>query len=269
MTIKELRNELLESGAVDNADIDWILCEVFHIKRSEVSLPRNVSEVEKEKVYKIFNERMLGRPLAYILGYTEFYGRKINVREGCLIPRCETEELVEFVLKNIPFGKGLEIGIGSGAISLSIALENQNIKMTAVDISDDAIAISMENIKNNNADVEVIKSNLFESLIGRKFDFIVSNPPYIKSEEINTLDREVKDFEPRIALDGGEDGLDFYREIIRQAPSFLNKGGKIFFEVGIGEADSVSALLKENFVGINKKQDLEGIDRIVYGTFLG
>ena len=176
---------------------------------------------------------------------------------------------MECVLKNVSLGNGLEIGAGSGAISLSLALENNNIKMTAVDISEDALNISRENIENNNAQVELIRSNLFENLAGRKFDFIVSNPPYIKSNEISSLDKEVKDYEPHLALDGGEDGLDFYREIIRQSPNFLNKGGKIFFEVGVGEADEVYNLLKEHFVHINIKQDLEGIDRIVFGTFLG
>ncbi len=269
MTIKKLKEKLNESAVVDSADIDWILCEVLKLRRSELYLSRDVSVVEQKKIYQLFNERKTGKPLAYILGYTEFYGRRFDVCEGCLIPRCETEELVECVLKNIQLGDGLEIGVGSGAISVSLALENQKIKMTAVDISEDALTIAKANAEHNNASVEFLKSNLFESLDGRKFDFIVSNPPYIKSKEIESLDKEVKDFEPRIALDGGVDGLDFYREIIKEAPSHLNSGGKIFFEVGIEESEEVKNLLKENFGDINVKQDLEGIERIVFGTFLG
>ena len=266
MTTKELKAKLINSVEIDESDIDWIICEVAGVRRSEICLPVSLSDEQVDCIYNLIARREAGRPLAYILGKSNFYGRDFIVREGCLIPRCETEELVECILTEVSCGEGLEIGVGSGAISITLALESKNIKMLGVDISDDALAITNDNINKFNANVRTVKSDLFSEIKSQKFDFIVSNPPYIKSEEVETLMEEVKNFEPKLALDGGIDGLDFYRAIIKESPRYLKQKGKIFFEVGVGEAEDVKSLLEENFEDIVIKKDLEGVERIVFAT---
>ena len=265
MTSRDLKQIMLDSAeAVDESDIDWIICYVSGISRSVINsgveLPDNVAK----EALMLLEQRNTGRPLAYILGSASFFGRDFDVREGCLIPRPETEELVELILKEVVTGKGLDIGTGSGAIAITLMLENRNIKMKAVDISLDALLIAKSNAINHNVLVEFVHSDLFSELKeDDKFDFIVSNPPYIRSEDVNFLSCDVKDYEPKLALDGGVDGLDFYRKIIEQAPNYLNKDGKIFFEVGIGEAEEVKRLLAKDFKNITIVKDLEQIDRMV------
>ncbi len=266
MTTNELKEYLLSSFAIDESDIDWIICEVMSIKRSQVAMSIMVDEECQKQCINLASKRMKGRPLAYILGKSNFYGRDFIVREGCLIPRCETEELVYTCLNEIKVGKGLEIGSGSGAIAITLALENLDIKMESVDISDDALEIAKENNLKLNAGVNFYKSNIYSSVSDKKFDFIISNPPYILSDEIVGLDDEVKNFEPVLALDGGVDGLDFYRKIIKDSPKYLVNDGKIFFEIGIGEAESIKNMLQENFKDINILKDLEGVERIIYAT---
>lgn len=265
MTTKELKQKLKKSYDIEESDIDWIICEVAGIKRSEINLLHDVPVEAEERAYTISKLRQDGQPLAYILGRAYFYGREFKVRKGCLIPRCETEELVETVLSQETEGKGLEIGVGSGAIILTIALENKKIIMQGVDISSNALKIANENAKALNADVHLKKSDVFSNVEG-KFDFIVSNPPYITTADIETLDKGVKDFEPIIALDGGADGLDFYRKIIKDAPKHLNANGRLYFEVGINEAEDVAKLLENDFEKIVIKKDLEGVDRFVYAS---
>ena len=158
----------------------------------------------------------------------------------------------------------LDLCTGSGVIAIAIA-KNSNAKVYASDISKPALSIAELNAKNNHAKVEFIHSDLFSS-IKKKFDLIVSNPPYIKSLDIEKLDVEVKDYDPKIALDGGNDGLDFYKEIISKAPSFLKNKGYLFFEVGKGQSKKVVNMMqKSNFVDINVVNDYNKIERIVYG----
>lgn len=265
MTSKELKQIMLDSaGDIDESDIDWIICYTSGISRSTIASGLKLRTDIVEESLNLLQQRKSGKPLDYILGKTNFYGREFNVCESCLIPRPETEELVELVLKEVIVGEGLDIGTGSGAIAITLMLENRNIKMKAVDISLDALAIAKDNAKKHNVLVEFVHSDLFSKLNeDDKFDFIVSNPPYIKSEDVDHLSREVKDFEPKLALDGGVDGLDFYREIIKQAPHYLKKDGKIFFEVGIDEAEDIKRLLDKDFKDIKIVKDLEQIDRMV------
>ena len=225
-----------------------------------------ITDEQEKMIYNLVNERLTGRPLAYILGKSNFYGRDFLVREGCLIPRCETEELVEVILKEVHSGNGLEIGVGSGAISITLMLENENIKMQGVDISKEALDIAVENNEKLGAGAKIYKSNLYSNVPKEKFDFIVSNPPYILSNDINFLEDEVKNYEPLIALDGGIDGLDFYRKIIEKAPQYLVRSGRIFFEIGIGEAKSIKELLEYKFKDVTVLKDLAGVERIIYAT---
>lgn len=156
-------------------------------------------------------------PLQYILGETEFMGLTFHVEPGVLIPRADTEILVEKALKVMPpNARVLDIGTGSGAIAVSLARLGQAARVTAVDVSDKALEIARKNAENNGADVEFVKSDCFSALQGRKYDMIVSNPPYISDEEMQTLMPEVRQ-EPELALFGGGDGLDFYRRISREA----------------------------------------------------
>ena len=262
----KIKTKLQAEYNIDEADIDWIICEAVSIRRSQINMQIEITDEQEKMIYNLVNERLTGRPLAYILGKSNFYGRDFLVREGCLIPRCETEELVEVILKEVHSGNGLEIGVGSGAISITLMLENENIKMHGVDISKEALDIAVENNEKLGAGAKIYKSNLYSNVPKEKFDFIVSNPPYILSNDINFLEDEVKNYEPLIALDGGIDGLDFYRKIIEKAPQYLVRSGRIFFEIGIGEAKSIKELLEYKFKDVTVLKDLEGVERIIYAT---
>lgn len=264
--LKALLTKMDSKRIVESSDIDWIIVESAKVRRSEIPLGVEIPQTSVLKAVDIMKERMAGKPLAYCIGSQEFYGRKFFVNNNTLIPRPETEELVALILKEVQTGFGLDIGTGSGAIAISLNLENKNIKMMAVDISSGAIEVASKNAKELGADVEIVYSNLFDGLKNRKFDFVVSNPPYIKSEDIKHLEDVVKDYEPHLALDGGEDGLDFYRQIIKNSVNYLVDGGKIFFEVGESEAEEVFNLLKKDYKDIEIKKDLEGVARIVFAT---
>ena len=179
-----------------------------------------------------------------------------------LIPRPETELLAENALKYLDGGKSaLDLCTGSGAIAI-VLKKKSGAEVTATDVSGDALALAAENAANNGAAIEFIKSDMFAELGDRRFDVIVSNPPYVASDEIETLQREVRDFEPRIALDGGRDGLDYYRIIAKEAKSHLKDGGILLLECGENQADAVIELLY-GYKNAEKIKDLENIDRIV------
>lgn len=225
-----------------------------------------VSAANVEKINNIVSQRITGRPLWYCIGDTDFYGYKILVDERVLIPRPETELLVENALKYCDKDKVvLDMCTGSGAIAVAVN-KKSNAKVVAVDFSDGAIELAKLNAKNNGADIEFIKSDMFNELGERKFDLIISNPPYIKTNDIENLQVEVKDFEPKMALDGGEDGYDFYRIIAKDAPLHLNKGGALLLECGIGQTETVKELLC-GFETVEIIKDYENIDRIVKAVF--
>jgi len=198
------------------------------------------------------------------MGVAEFMGLKFKVTKDTLIPQPDTEILVEETLKVIkPKDKVLDMCTGSGAIAVSIAKYKNNIKVVASDISKKALDVAISNAKFNNADITFIESDMFQN-ISQKFDVIVSNPPYIKTKVINALPKEVQK-EPYIALDGGEDGLKFYKIFAKQAHNFLNENGMLFLEIGYDEAESVVALLKNTnkYKKIYVKKDLNKIDRVI------
>ena len=266
MKSNELRNllERMNTGnKVEQSDIDWIIVAVSGILRSEIIIGREIDERAVKRAINIFGKVKNGEPLAYAIHSAPFYGRDFFVNSSTLIPRCETEELVACVLKNTSYGEGLDIGTGSGAIAITLALENKNLHMTAVDISDGALEVAKTNSLHMGASVKFVKSDLFSNLQGTKYDFIVSNPPYIKSADLTNLDCVVKDYEPHLALDGGVDGLDFYRKIISQSIKYLKTSGKIYFEVGYSQADEVKKILEKDFTNIKIVKDLENVARIV------
>jgi len=254
-----------EQKGIDKSDAEWILSLTLDVPRSKLSEERVVTRNECKKVLSIFEERMTGKPLWYIFGDTSFYGYTIKVDERVLIPRPETEILVQQAVRTVEEGdKVLDLCTGSGAVAIALACEaakDKNITVIGADISDDAIELAKENARINKANVSFVKSDLFEGIRGR-FNLITANPPYIPSAEIETLPKEVRDFEPRLALDGGADGLDFYRKIAEKLPRYLVHGGMLIVECGENQAqDILKIFTKCDYAMVVK--DLEGKERIV------
>ncbi|MBR3885888.1 MAG: peptide chain release factor N(5)-glutamine methyltransferase [Clostridia bacterium] len=268
---RELRKNLeiafKKAGITEFADIDWIMVEVTGKSRSMLQFVEQFSSDEMSKIMNAVEKRLKHIPLGYIFGKSYFFGREFKVDENVLIPRQDTEILIEKICDDIKSKKEnvsvLDIGTGSGAIAITIQKET-GANVVAVDVSDGALEIAKHNANKLEADVEFVKSNLFENVKGQ-FDFIVSNPPYIESSVIETLDDEVKLNEPILALDGGEDGLDFYRKIVEQSPKYLNKGGKLYFEIGYNQADALKQLMKDKFKNVCVYKDYGNNDRVVVG----
>lgn len=222
--------------------------------------------------FAMLERRAAGEPLQYITRLQEFMSLTFEVGPGVLVPRQETELLVETVAQwCLECGKVLElldVGTGSGCIAVSLAHFIPHCKVTAVDKMSDAIDIAKRNASLNGVEdrIEFIRSDLFTEIAGRQFDAIISNPPYIRSCEIGSLQREVRCHEPMEALDGGTDGLDFYRAIIGQASAFLKTGsGLLAFETGYDQAEDVAGLMTDTFVETKIYKDLAGIGRVVTG----
>ena len=246
-----------------------------------MNLNKDLSKEKLDEIEKMAEERKSGRPIAYIVGNREFMGLDFYVQEGVLIPRPDTETLVDEIIRICSEEEYkqkdridiLDIGTGSGAITVSLAYYIKNSFVKSFDISDIALEIGAKNATNNDVEdrTEFIKSDVFSALEGseEKFDIIVSNPPYIRKDVIPTLHTQVKDYEPYNALEGGEDGLDFYRSITEGSIKYLKKGGILAYEVGHDQAEDVSNIMKNcGYEKIYTKKDLPGIDRVVIGTKL-
>lgn len=219
---------------------------------------------------KMINRRLLGEPFQYIVGHQSFMGLDFLVEPGVLIPRSDTEILVENVLSKLKGNENiLDIGAGSGAIHCSLAYYNKSVHCTAVDISDVPLRVSKKNAKILKVDdrITFYKSDLYQALDNQTFDVIVSNPPYIKRDVVETLQVELG-HEPKLALDGGEDGYDFYRKIITEGPRYLKARGLMALEVGHDQSKGVQSLLKEaNFVNIEVIKDYNQIERVVIARY--
>ena len=252
---------------IEEEEAEWIFSILLGIPKSAVASEERILKIAQSKaVLKVVEERLTGRPLWYIIGDTSFFGYTLKVDERVLIPRPETEELAQMVISCAEEGQSiLDLCTGSGAIAISVYKElekaGRKVKVTASDISDGALVLAQENAQANDAEITFIKSDLFEKVRGR-YDLIVSNPPYIPTKEIQTLQREVKDFEPHLALDGGEDGLDIYRQIALHAPKYLTRGGALLMEVGAGQAQDVVKLFKYADYSMVLK-DFNGVERFV------
>lgn len=263
--LKQLRGaiaELFNSKEIDCSDADWIIVHILKINRSELNIDRDLTIKQIKQIYKLAKKRFRGVPLSQILGVVNFYGLDFNVNKNVLSPRPETELLVEQILQENKAKRGLDIGTGSGAIAITLE-KMGGIDMTAVDISSSALKVAKSNNKKLKTSVKFVKSDLFKKLKNCKYDFIVSNPPYIKSSDIESLDSEVKDHEPILALDGGKSGYDYYEKIIASAPKFLKDKGRIYFELGIGQSEYVKKLLEKDFNNIEIIKDYNKIDRII------
>lgn len=233
-------------------------------------------EVLSEEVLTVYegylSEREQGRPTQYILGEWEFMGLPFHVGEGVLIPRGDTEVLVETILEkqqSEPIKSILDIGTGSGCIPVSLGHYGKFEKIMAVDISPKALGYATKNAAENRVSIDFYESDLFKNIPSEwkgRLDAIVSNPPYIPKKDIEELMTEVKDFEPMNALDGGEDGLDFYRAIVEQGREWLKDGGWLFFEIGYDQGEDLRNLLKEfGYTEVEIRQDLAGLDRVAMG----
>ena len=270
----ETGKDRLEKAGIQEAALDarLLLEEVCRTDRNTLLVhgDRAVTE-EEETQFRIFIERRsTHEPLQQITGWQEFMGLRFSVTEDVLVPRQDTETLVEEVMRYLRDGMEiLDVCTGSGCILLSLLRYSNGCRGVGCDISKKALAVAGQNAKELGISAQFIQSDLFESIEGR-FEYIVSNPPYIRKDVIPTLMEEVRDHEPLIALDGGEDGLDFYRKITREATEHLYSGGMLFFEIGYDQGEAVKLLMEEEgYEEVTVSQDLAGLDRVVYGTFNG
>ena len=262
--VAEVENVLKNGGIDEKSDAEWIVCNATGLKRSELEKNKTIVQpTHVKKAMETAKERASGRPLWYIIGDTDFYGYTIKVDERVLIPRPETEELVAFSAENIKSDdKVLDLCTGSGAIAIALKLKT-GATVTASDVSDGALELAAENAAQNKADITFINSNMFGN-VTENYDVIVSNPPYIPTQDINGLEKSVKDYEPKLALDGGADGLDYYKIIAVDGINHLNAGGKLFLEVGIGQANAVKELLEQaGFINVEIRKDISGIERMI------
>ena len=280
MTLKELlkwgENRLLESGVLEFPVDAWRLLEDtfdidknYYILNCNENIDNMFDSDEVSKFKSKIEKRCTRLPLQYITGSQEFMGLDFFVNENVLIPRQDTETLVLEVLNRINKDSDiLDMCTGSGCIILSICkLSKYNIRATGVDISNKALEVAKKNADNLGIEINYIESNLFDKIDG-KYDIIVSNPPYIRTEEIEKLMPEVKEFEPLGALDGQEDDLFFYREIIEKSDEYLKAGGYLFFEIGYDQGLDVYKMMEnKGFSELNIVKDLAGLDRVIWGRY--
>jgi release factor glutamine methyltransferase len=267
--------EMLEAKGISEARISaeellsYVLRRPKFLIYAEPDL--EISTIDAAQYCALLEKRAARYPLQYLLKNVAFRSVTLWIGKGCLIPRPETEFLVEVVLKELENrSSGLEIldiGTGSGNIAVSIARERVDWRVTASDISEEALQFASVNVRENQVAerVRLIQADLWKANETRRFDAVISNPPYLTRSEMETLQSEIT-FEPSLALDGGEDGLDFFRRIVENSEKVLKPGGMIFFEVGAGQAGKVSRLLNENgFESVKMIDDLAGIQRVVLG----
>jgi release factor glutamine methyltransferase len=267
------KEELDKAGISDPAFNSMCLIEkVFNVNKARL-MAENITADDKKgaEFLTLLGRRLSGEPLQYILGEWEFYGYKFKVGKGVLIPRDDTEVLLRLsldFLKDKQNARVLDLCSGSGALAVAIAKET-DAEVYALEKSAEALPYLCENININKANIEVVAGDVFycaDEFMDKSFDLIISNPPYIITDEIDTLQKEIS-FEPKTALDGGADGLKFYRGIIKDYTSKLKSGGMIAFEIGEGQFEDVKALMDDAEVkNIDYKLDLGGIQRVVYGT---
>lgn len=276
MTFRELLTEgknTLTACGIEDAELDaWLLLEyISHMDRAGFFLRQQeeVSEGDIHRYRDLIRQRGSHIPVQHLTGTQEFMGLEFIVSPDVLVPRQDTELLVEKLLPLSDGKKVLDVCTGSGCIAISLAKLGTPELVDATDLSEKALAIAGKNAQRLEADVTFYQGDLLENISGR-YDIIVSNPPYIASEVVRGLMPEVKDHEPRMALDGGEDGLELYRRLLEQVPPHLEDGGILAVEIGYDQGKAVTSLFKEHgFEQIECCQDLCGNDRVVTGIRKG
>ena len=262
----------LRAAGIDEPEAHGELIAAFVLNKNRTYVRAFGQNIIYDKEVTLFNtildEKLSGRPLAHIIGSTEFMGRIFTVSPTVLIPRPETEELVEQAVKRLKIKQPhniLDLCTGSGCIAITLAFLFHGARVTSVDISPEALKVALKNAQNLNVAkrIDFVQSDLFENVKG-VYDFIISNPPYIPTDVIATLSPEVRK-EPKLALDGGKDGLDIISRIAKDAPAFLNPGGTLALEIGCGQAEKVVKFFKGKYWhDAEIAKDISGIERFVF-----
>ena len=274
MTLRQLYSD--STGTLDSVDVKTILMQVLDIDgtRFVLDMDKELPQEKLDILRRDIERRINGEPVAYITGQRGFYENVFKVSEATLIPRADTEILVEDAIRELQSKdevRILDLCCGTGCIGISVAKALartlRKVYLTLSDLSEDALAVCRENVETivceKNIAVKINQSDLFQDIEEQSFDAILSNPPYIRTDVIPTLEKQVR-FEPRMALDGGEDGLDFVREIAEQAKNHLVPGGLLEMEIGYDQGPSASDILRaEGYREISVIRDLENLDRVV------
>ena len=262
--LRQAKNKLKCAG-INPKDAEFLLSSIMNCSVSELYAKKDINEKDIEKFDKLIEKRLKHYSIDRLIGYTEFLGIKIPYNVHTLSPRQETEIMTDEIIKKIQAkGKNLDVldlCTGSGCIGLAIA-KNTDAKVIMSDISVDALDCARNCAKINDINVAILESNLFDNITG-VFDIIISNPPYIATSEIDGLEPEVLYDDPLLALDGGEDGLLFYKRIIALAPIFLKDHGVLYLEIGSNQAEKVVNMLKNDFGNIVVHKDYAGLDRYI------
>ena len=267
---------ILREAGVPDGDLDARLLLEFAcgITRSDLLAhgDREATGEQEENYFNLLSGRSKRIPLQHLTGTQDFMGLTFRVNENVLIPRQDTEILVEEVMKDLHGGSSiLDLCTGSGCILISLLYYSNDCRGVGVDLSGEALKVARGNAKEliPKKDCTFLEGDLFEKVEG-KFDVLTSNPPYIPSKVVDGLMPEVREHEPRMALDGREDGLHFYRRILKECPPYLNGGANVFFEIGHDQGEAVSGLMKEaGFMEVQVIKDYAGLDRVVWGVFAG
>ena len=267
---REARLAAAGSGNAKRA-VEELAAHVLGCKPLEIYF-RDITPEQQAELEKLIVRAEQGEPIQYIIGHVDFRGLEIHCDPRALIPRPETELLVETVLSSIGNRQSsiiiADVGTGTGCIALALLAELPNAEVTGVDISSEALALAHENAERLGLSerFQPLGNNLLDGFAEASLDIVVSNPPYILSDVCKTLDASVRDFEPKLALDGGADGLDLIRPLVEQAARVLKPGGRLFLEIGYDQGDAVFQCLgKAGFAKVRVVKDMAGLDRIVYG----
>lgn len=261
------KKRLGDAGVVGaDSDAEFLFAHILGVSRSQLKFYGEATGEQEARFNDLIARRLSHEPMDSLIGYTEYLGLKIPFNKAVLTPRQETEIMTDNIINEYKGKENLEIldlCCGSGCIGLALS-KHLGATTTLADISNEAVDIARGNAELNHIKCDIIVSNLFDNVTGQ-FDIIVSNPPYIPTSDLLSLEDEVKFYDPRIALDGGQDGLDFYVKIIDSAPKYLKDNGRIYLEFGINQAEDIYNLMQENFKDITIYRDYSGIERYIKG----
>jgi len=262
----KVRKLLLKVPPQLRRDAELLLSHLLSVKPSQLPLVEEVPPSTAKRFAQLFKKLKKGTPLAYLIGEWECMGRVFKVEKGVLVPRPETELLIEKTLSLIEEGKpltGLEIGVGSGCIAVNLLLERPLLKVAGVDVQEKALKVSAENARLHGVEerLTLLRGDLFTPVEGMRFDFIVSNPPYVPAKRWEELPPQVK-AEGKTSLIGGESGLEFYERISKRAKEFLKEGGFVALEIGHDQGEAVAELFEKEGFTVNIFKDYSGADRI-------
>jgi len=270
--------EVIRQSGMDNPELEasLLLAKALSIEAKDIYAhpERQLGPEEVEEFNRLLERRIRREPMAYILGEKEFYSRSFTVTPDVLIPRPETEILVEEALKileNFTSPWIIDVGTGSGCIAVTLGCERRDARIFATDISYEALLVARENSDRHGVSqgVSFICSDLLGCFKDESFDLVVSNPPYVKGSDYPGLDREVRDYEPKLSLLGGEEGIDYIKEIVLQSKTVLKKGGWCIIEVGVNQSGRVTEMFEEaGFKDISLTRDLSGIERVIKGKWI-